>query len=294
MKLTIQRYLNYQGLDVRKEKVCKNPGLRYIAKLCANSLWGRFAMRVNKHQIEIVRSPSRLNDLLAKKSVEVTSIIELNEETLRVSYRYVNRFEKMDPNNNLVLAMYTTAYGRLELLKYMRKCEEEAGGAKGAKLLYNDTDSVTAVFRKGNIPIDTGECVGDMCDEYPNHTITEFISGGSKNYGLQMRNNATGCAETKQKIRGITFNNVTQKLLSYSKQKECILAQPNRPIVEVPNTLILRNNRSDVYTSEGQKRYRVYVRKAWIDETDSTFRNYPYGYNKPFEVLPPTKKLCLN
>lgn len=294
MKETLENYLNYQGLDVRKEKVCKNPGLRYIAKLCANSLWGRFAMRVNKQQVEIVRSPARLNDLLAKKSVDVTSIIELNDETLRVSYQYVNRFEKMDPNNNLVLAMYTTAYGRLELLKYMRQCEEDAGGAKGAKLLYNDTDSVTAVFRRGNIPICTGERVGDMCDEYPNHTITEFISGGSKNYGLQMCNKTTGAVETKQKIRGITFNSDTQKLLTYAKQKECIQAQPNRPIVEVPNSLILRNNRSDVYTCEGKKRYRVYVRKAWIDESDPSFRNYPYGYNKPLIVGPPKKKkLCL-
>lgn len=127
-----------------------------------------------------------------------------------------------------------------------------------------------------------------MCNEFPKHTIEEFISGGSKNNGLLLRNNETGRTETRQKIRGITFNSATQELLSYAKQKECIQAQPIRPVVLVPNPLILRDHKSNVYTSEREKKYRTYNRKAWIDATDPEFRNYPYGYNPP--LYPPTKK----
>jgi hypothetical protein len=36
------------GIEIDKENVELNPGLRFIAKLLLNSLWGYFSMTVNQ------------------------------------------------------------------------------------------------------------------------------------------------------------------------------------------------------------------------------------------------------
>jgi hypothetical protein len=265
------------------------PGLRYIAKQCANSLWGRFAMRPDRNQVEIVRKVSRLTELLNTRSIDVLSVLELNEETVRVSYRYKKRMEKEDENSNIIAAIYTTAYGRTELLKYMRAVEQsDPKGDPYSKLLYNDTDSVIFVCRKGHIPIQAGRFLGEMEDEYPDKTIEEFICGGNKNYGMKVVD-AKGKVETLQKVRGITFNSEASKALSYEVMKKMVLAQPNLSKLSLPNTAILRDHRSRVYHVESTKDYQVGCRKGWIDKG---LRIWPYGYNKRSaeEFEPPTKR----
>lgn len=84
-------------------------------------------MRTDRTKVEIVTKHSRLIDILSTKSLEVTEITVINEKVARVAYRYKKQFEKEDLNSNLVIAAFTTAYGRLELFKYMRKVEETMG-----------------------------------------------------------------------------------------------------------------------------------------------------------------------
>lgn len=273
----IRIYKEKEQLDIRKEKVEKNEGLRYIAKLCANSLWGRFAMRP-KDENKIVQSAAALNKLFGFRSRQVIAIIPINDEKLRVNVRHRNQFEEEDDFSNIVIAMYTTSYARQVLLKYMRQCEEASGGAKGAKLLYNDTDSVIALFKKDNIPLKSGEFLGDMKDEYPKHVITKFASGGSKNYVLKMVNEH-GQEETKQKVRGITLNSQASDVLTPDKQEECVKIQPEVKTVKVPTTQFLRDPKSNVFSKETTKDYRVHVRKAWVDVNANDYQNYPYGYN---------------
>ena len=40
----IDKYYRHEGILLRRDKIVENPGLRALAKLCLNSLWGRFAM----------------------------------------------------------------------------------------------------------------------------------------------------------------------------------------------------------------------------------------------------------
>ena len=77
------------------------------------------------------------------------SIIPLTEDAMRVQWKYTDRCDPEDDSSNVVYAMFTTSYGRAELYKYMCAVEESAGGAKGAKFLYGDTDSILFVQKKG-------------------------------------------------------------------------------------------------------------------------------------------------
>ncbi|KAH7691353.1 hypothetical protein AAVH_40133, partial [Aphelenchoides avenae] len=159
------------GVRLRKDHVKENKALRCVMKLFLNCLWGRLAMRPNKSHTEFIRSPAKLYKLLDSTSKVVKNIIQIDKDTVRVEWCYVDRFETEDENSNVVYAMFTTSYGRAELYKHMCAVEESAGGAKGAKFLYGDTDSIAYVRKKGTEPIVPGRYLGDMKDEYPKHTI---------------------------------------------------------------------------------------------------------------------------
>lgn len=280
----IAEYKQREGIVIRKEHVELNPGRRSVAKLALNSLWGRFAMRPSQAVFEIVRKPSRLTELLDKKSIYVMSIIELNEESLRVEYKYKKRFEKHDENSNIVVAIYTTAYGRMELLGYMRDADHRAGGAQGSRLLYNDTDSIIVVGPKDQIPIKVGRFLGEMEDEHPGVTIEEFICGGNKNYGMRVRDK-DGNMQIAQKVRGITFTSQAERVLSYETMKEMVLSQPNQEPLLVPTERIAKDKRSNVFTRTSNMRYQVGTRKGWID---SSLRLRPYGFTAPLPISAPS------
>ena len=41
-------------IEIKPENTAKNPGLRAIAKLCLNSLWGKFAQRSNLFELRLL------------------------------------------------------------------------------------------------------------------------------------------------------------------------------------------------------------------------------------------------
>ena len=52
------------GLDIDIEKFEFNAGLRSIAKLCLNSLWGKFSQRPNMSQTKYVTEVSEFYEIL--------------------------------------------------------------------------------------------------------------------------------------------------------------------------------------------------------------------------------------
>ena len=85
-------------------------------------------MRMDRVKAEVVTKRSRFIELLSTKSLEVVDITIVSEKAARVTYRYRKQFEKEDENSNLVVASFTTAYGRLELFDYMCKAESTMKG----------------------------------------------------------------------------------------------------------------------------------------------------------------------
>ncbi|KAH7696057.1 hypothetical protein AAVH_36875, partial [Aphelenchoides avenae] len=273
-----------QGIFIDKEAVKLNPGLRYIAKLCLNSLWGRFAMRSDQDQVELVTDPKRMYELLDSTTKEVMSIVAVNDECLRITWRYKKRFERADSNSNLVVAIFTTSYGRCELYKHMCAVEERMDGPPGSKLAYNDTDSVIYDYVPapdlpicGN-PLREGYLLGEMTDEHINKEIMEFCSGGNKQYGMQLRANDTGEITHKLKIRGITLNDVNANLLPYEKFREMTLDAPFVEPAKMPNDLIMRDKQFGVYTHHSTKGWMPIFRKGNVDLSDERRTIFPPGY----------------
>ena len=95
----------------------------------------------------------------------------------------------------------------------------------GERALYCDTDSVIFVQKDGEPPlIELGDYLGDMTSELKgSEFISEFISGGPKNYAYKLCDLVTGGEKSVCKVREITLNYSTSQLVNFDTIKYMIL-----------------------------------------------------------------------
>ena len=120
-----------------------------------------------------------------------------------------------------------TTGARLKLYTYLDALKE--------KVLYCDTDTVIFIQKCGQHPAVTyGDKVGDMTNELgPDEYISEFVSGGSKNYAYKIVNTKTSAEKTVCKVRGITLNYATSQLVNYESIKDMILCADVKDVITV-------------------------------------------------------------
>jgi len=115
------------------------------------------------------------------------------------------------------IGSYVTAGARLHLYGYLDQLQEGS--------LYTDTDSVVFIqLRDAAALVEIGDCLGTMTSELkPNEIISEFVSGGPKNYAYKTLNSVRGAEKTVCKVRGITLNYSASQPVRFEKIKDMIL-----------------------------------------------------------------------
>uniref|UniRef100_A0A183CST9 DNA-directed DNA polymerase n=1 Tax=Globodera pallida TaxID=36090 RepID=A0A183CST9_GLOPA len=162
------------------DRIKYNAGLRYVAKLCLNSLWGRFALRNRLTKTEIIDNHADLAKLLNDDKIEISSIDQLTEKFWMVCYKAKDEHVVEHDTSNVALALWTTSAARIHLLDSLQKVSRAADGTarKDTRVLYMDTDSIFYEYETAlGDPLPGGEQLGELTDEYPHHTIVEFVCG---------------------------------------------------------------------------------------------------------------------
>ena len=159
---------------------------------------------------EHIKDPVRLNQILTNDKIDFDSLnyFDINDALLQVNYKYKNEFKESNYKTNIFIAAFTTALARLKLYETLELL--------GEQVLYCDTDSIIYKYMPGtkDIKINTydnrlGYFKDEMADEYgPGKYITEFVSGGPKNYAFKVND---GSVKSKIKARDSSFNSL-QKL----------------------------------------------------------------------------------
>ena len=133
-------------------------------------------------------------------------------------------------HTNEVIGAYVTAGARLHLYRHLGRLQEKA--------LYCDTDSVIFIQPRDEPQlVEIGDNLGDMTSELkPHEMITEFVSGGPKNYAytiIDTKNAVSQMKKTFSKVRGITLNYNTSQLVNFDVIKDMILNQePSHTVTE--------------------------------------------------------------
>uniref|UniRef100_A0A914GTD6 DNA-directed DNA polymerase n=2 Tax=Globodera rostochiensis TaxID=31243 RepID=A0A914GTD6_GLORO len=208
------------GMIVDPARMEHNKAKRTIAKLCNNSLWGRFSLRNGLSKSQVTDSPAELRRLLDNPRIEVSSIDQLSDEAVLVTYSTLTEWIEEHGCSNIVVSLWTTSAARLHLLRLM----QAVARAPNAELIYTDTDSVCFAYKETDgCPLQIGPHLGDLSDEWPEHELLEFVSGGCKQYALRMRNLSTGEEHTVLKVRGITLSGDACKKLHFDTFKRSVL-----------------------------------------------------------------------
>ena len=182
-----------QGIQLDPAKISYNPGLRALAKLMLNSIWGKFAQRPNLTKTEQIDEPQVFFDYLTSDEITVLDANLVNDEIIEIRYEHGDKIVQPNPNTNVVIAAFTTAHARLQLYDELDMLQE--------RVLYYDTDSVIYLSQPGQPEPRMGNYIGDLTDELGGEHITVFASGGPKNYCYK-----TSGGKTEVKVRGITLD----------------------------------------------------------------------------------------
>jgi hypothetical protein len=192
-------------------KIENNPGKRAVAKICLNSLWGKFGQRQNMGATEYVTDVKRFYEILLDEKLDNIRINDINENMLQIGYKLKDCYVENDFNTNIFIAAFTTANARLRLYEMLDKL--------GKNVAYYDTDSIVYID-DGKNTVKTGCLLGDWTDELGKGVwIIDWISTGPKSYCYKTNTDKVICKikgftlnyETSEKINSDSINNILEK-----------------------------------------------------------------------------------
>ena len=267
----IKDYFEHEGIQLDYHKIEKNPGLRTLAKMMLNSMWGKFGQRLNKTQVQTFDDPQASHRFLDTDTLDVRHVSVINNDMVEVHYQYQDEDIPVSPNLNIFVAAFTTCHARLKLY--------EALESLGERVLYYDTDSVIFIQNEGQTNPELGRYLGDFTSELSkDEYIDEFVSGGPKNYGYTTNQGHVEC-----KVRGFRLNSEGKTQLNYDIMRQNVLDEIQKPQKHPRQTQvvkthqIVRNPKTyELHTFPEYKWYQLVYDKRVLDP--QTFFTYPYGY----------------
>ena len=267
-------YRDKEEIELGPEKIKKNPGLRTLAKMMLNSMWGKFGQRTNKTQVRELDDPQKFStsdsDTLQIKYIGIQS-----EDRVEVQYTLQEEDESIFPNLNIFVACFTTCWARLKLYDALDILQE--------RVLYKDTDSVVFLSAQGMPEPPLGDYLGDFKDELPpDNYMVEFASGGPKNYGYK-----THKGKEDYKVRDITLNRLGKRYVNFEVLKNNVLEDLTSPLesgearitaMPIPYKIMRNAQEYQLSTTAQQKKYKLVYNKRVVNP--HTFQTFPYGYER--------------
>ena len=276
-------FIKSKGIKLEASKIGKkNPGLYSTAKLYLNSLWGKFGQRLSenydKHEILTTSTggSARWYELIANN--QLTDFVPLSKTSALVTYSaeekvsagtnssngISNNDNELVDDKNIALAVFTTAQARIKLYKeFLEPC--------GKRVLYYDTDSLIFVTKEGEDPssfVKLGDQLGEATNElgkdyggsdykYGDSYISEFFSGGPKNYGYTISKRGSDETSTNLKVKGVCLNRRdVSKDLNYSAARDVITSQSSLKL----NFDGIRRSTTEAFTITTNELTKIYRR----------------------------------
>tara|TARA_R110002051_G_scaffold169520_2_gene240134 strand:- start:762 stop:4772 length:4011 start_codon:yes stop_codon:yes gene_type:complete len=222
----VNDYYEKMGIRLDKDKIVYNEGLRQVAKLCLNSLWGKFGQRINLGEVKIVTNKAAFYKIIQDETNDDIKWIELDTTTeegeikqhkIQISWKKKDEYIMNDYSTNIGLATYTTANARVRLYEGLRYLNHQ--------VLYFDTDSIIYVYDKTNSnknkQLELGDNLGDWTDELGGKKMVgSFVSGGPKNYSYELSEMVKG-EKFFTKVKGFKLS-VSAKHNEYDDDEKLI------------------------------------------------------------------------
>ena len=258
-----QKYIDdfyaVEGILMERDKLVENKGLRNVAKLCLNSLWGKFGQRANMPSTKWLDNYADLARMLSNKRIEVDDVVAIGSQ-VKVSYSIKDVCVDVSKNTNIYVACMTTAQARIKLYDVLKRL--------GKRTLYCDTDSVI-YGDDGTCDIATGNNLGQLKDEFNGDYAVDFCSLGPKTYSYRMLD-GSGCV----KMKGFCLNYTNMQKINMDSMLGLIKAP--KDTITIVEDRIVSTNKHEVFTETTEKTVQFEYDKRKIDW--NTTMTLPWGY----------------
>ncbi|CAG2188368.1 unnamed protein product [Mytilus edulis] len=172
-KTKIQYIIDNTAYDLDIDKVKYNSGLRFIAKICLNNLWGHFGMRDNFTQKEYCFTLEHITKIVFNEKYKDISTMILDEDIVLTEYKNKEEYSKPNPSVNVYIALFTTAHARLKLYELLDILQERVLYMDTDSCIYNDDGSEACK----KIESMMGNKLGDLTDEIVSKQTDIFEEG---------------------------------------------------------------------------------------------------------------------
>lgn len=246
------------GIDLKESDIKKNPGMKFVSKLCLNSLWGKFCQRNNLTQNRWLQNMDDFLDFRrdvpfykaggTKIANSIYPLVKLTEHIAYASWKPVDSEDcEWSKTTSVPIGVFTTAHARMVLY--------DALHLLGRRVLYFDTDSVIFYCEEGETPKDLfGEREGVVLGRWeselkPGHWIDQFGSLGPKTYFYRVTNEKGEHVKHETRAKGFTLKNMTSKDL-YHLQRELVVNRVHEVVGQRPDIPELPSHLSHMLQNE--------------------------------------------
>lgn len=255
-------------LGIELGELKPNPGLRFIAKICLNSLWGKFGQNPKVTHREYIDNVSRFYEIVINKKIENLSVafIEGSNELIYVTYDEKDACLKASYNTNIYVACFTASHARLRLYELMDKLN--------LNLCYCDTDSIIYIENEKTEKIVKpylGDSLGKWTDELNGRKITYWNCAQPKDYGYILDD-----GEVKGKCKGFRVNAETEEKMTFEERTRLINRQVNSVNINY-SQFVIKN--TEIFTKQMVKQWSFKFDKRIIKTiSENEIDTFPYGF----------------
>jgi G:T-mismatch repair DNA endonuclease (very short patch repair protein) len=261
-KIIADHALHYD-IVLERDKMRKNEGLRAIAKLCLNNLWGKFGQRDNMSKNEFVYDVKKYNDILFNDKLDDIFETEINEEVVQMNWKLKDAFVENNYNTNIFIAAFTTSYARIKLYRMLDYL--------GEQVAYEDTDSI--VYVDGKRSVETSDLLGEWKDELGGDHGESWLCPGPKSYDLECANPKN----SKFRWKGFTLNYNSSQVVNRESVKDLILRHKALTVPE--SRITIDRETKNLVTKIVEKKFDFKFNKRLINKIcDDHIDTIPYGY----------------
>jgi len=220
----VQDYKRLYGIELDRAKLeePENAGLRALAKLCLNSLWGKFGER-EKAVAELCDAP-RFHRLMADNDAGKVSVrnVEVDphlDSTVAVTYDVKELGKQIKSRTHNAIAAHVTAYARLVLQKLFNRLRDLG---PDFPILYCDTDSVLMGVPHEGYKFDfENEHLGGWALDTACETIDGFVALAPKFYAVRGKL-PDGLIYEKVRAKGFNGSNLCKKAITFETMLQAV------------------------------------------------------------------------
>ena len=254
-----------EGISLLKSNTKHNAGMRYIAKILLNSLWGKLCQRSDRNTTKMFgeKDLGPMMRTLSNPAYEINDF-HIGDKVVSLTYKEKKTHIPDCSHSNVLLAATITAAARCHLYSFMDVIPKQ--------VIYLDTDSIHWI-RKPNYPsLQSGSCLGMMKSELPaNSFIRAIACCGAKSYSFALSTGEYTC-----RVKGFSLNHKNSQIINFESMKHMLRNDPNgyREITE--NAKIHRDRKHCLlYSAKETKRFTITNNKRVYFPDHSS---KPYGY----------------